>query len=212
MSTRIAPSLLSANPLTFGVEIKTLEECGADFLHIDVMDGHFTGTIGCFSPNVVKHIHSITSVPLCVHLMVQEPYRFIDMFAHCGVQYMAIHPESTQHILKDLQNIRFFGMKPGIALNPGTPLWVLEPLWDDVDFVLLMGVNPGSSGQSMIPSTFQRLQHLKTFGRDKEIWVDGGVKLTNHKTCIDNGADVLVIGSDLFNAPSIKEHMELLKQ
>lgn len=208
---KVAPSLLAANPLTLGVDIKQLEEARADLLHIDVMDGHFVKNLG-FSPYMVLAIYRITSLPLCVHLMVERPHEFIEMFSKCGVRYMAIHPETTHHIHKDLQLIRSFGIKSGVALNPGTPLYVLEPLWDELDFILVMGVQPGACGQRMLSSTFRRIQDVKRINQDKEIWIDGGVSLDNHRACIECGADTLVVGSDLFNHPPYSDRIALLKR
>ncbi len=209
---KIAPSLLAANILNLEKDIKFLETCGANWLHIDVMDGLFVPNI-TFGPQYVHAIRKITNLCLDVHLMVDRPERYIEQFANAGADYITVHVEATVHLDRTLQLIKSFGKKTGVALNPSTSLNHLKYVLDKVDMVLLMSVNPGFGGQKFIESTLEKLLDLKHFlgGREIEIQVDGGVNDVIGKKLVENGATVLVAGSYILNHHDPKEAIESLK-
>lgn len=202
---QIAPSLLSADFVNLERDIRMVEEAGAHMLHIDVMDGRFVPNITIGVP-VVKAIKRVATTPCDVHLMIVEPEKFIDAFCDAGADILTIHAEATPHVHRALQAIRARGVKAGLALNPHTPLSVLEEVLDDVDLILIMSVNPGFGGQSFIPHTIDKLgrlrQMLRRRGMEERILVevDGGVKLDNIAEVAAAGAQVLVSGSGIFKA------------
>ncbi len=211
---KIAPSILSANFLMLGEEIKAAEAVGADMLHIDIMDGHFVPNI-TIGPFIVESIRAITSLPLDVHLMIEEPDRYIGDFIKAGADYLTIHYEACVHLHRTVQQIKESGIKAGVSLNPATPIRSLEHILQDIDIALLMSVNPGFGGQEFIPETIDKIKTLKNLIREKglstSIEVDGGIKLTNSADVISAGADILVMGSAFFNSKD-KDYEKFIKQ
>ncbi|KAF0145588.1 MAG: ribulose-phosphate 3-epimerase [Nitrospirae bacterium] len=200
---KIAPSILSADFMRLGEEIKAAEAAGIDLFHIDIMDGHFVPnmTIG---PSIVEAINKITDVPLDVHLMIEEPDKYVKDFINAGADYLAVHIEASVHAHRTVQVIKESGIKAGIALNPATPACSLDHILQDLDFVVLMSVNPGFGGQSFIPQSMDKIKILKKLiqerGLSTLIEVDGGVKPDNARQVADAGADMLVMGSAFFSS------------
>jgi len=209
---KIAPSILSADFMRLGEEIKAAEAAGIDLFHIDIMDGHFVPnmTIG---PSIVEAINKITDVPLDVHLMIEEPDKYVKDFINAGADYLAVHIEASVHAHRTVQVIKESGVKAGISLNPATPVCSLEHILQDLDFVVLMSVNPGFGGQSFIPQSMDKIKALKKVIRDRGlstlIEVDGGVKPENAGQVADAGADMLVMGSAFFSS---KDYVALTKK
>lgn len=199
----IAPSILSADFARLADEIAKVEQAGADVLHLDVMDGHFVPNL-TFGPPVVSWIRKSTSMPLDAHLMVEEPSRYIDGMARAGVNRLSVHAEADHHLHRTLQAIREQGIRAGVALNPATPLAAIEDALEQVDFVLVMSVNPGFGGQSFIPAALKKIRKLRalltSYNRDLRIQVDGGVGPDNLRDVIAAGADIIVVGSAVFAA------------
>ncbi|MDP2755760.1 MAG: ribulose-phosphate 3-epimerase [Nitrospirota bacterium] len=214
---KIAPSILSANFLKLGEEIKAAEAAGADMLHIDIMDGHFVPNITIGS-SIVKSIRKITPLPLDVHLMIEEPDKYLRDFIKAGADYLTVHYEASVHLHRTIQRIKESGIKAGVSLNPATPIWSLEHILPDADIALLMSVNPGFGGQDFIPQIIDKIKTLKNLLREKGfptlIEVDGGVKLENAADIISAGADILVMGSAFFNSKNygttIKQFREIV--
>lgn len=200
---KIAPSILSANFLSLGEEIRAAETAGADMLHVDIMDGHFVPNI-TIGPSIVEAIRTITSLPLDVHLMIDKPDRYLKDFINAGSDYLTVHYEATLHLHRTVQQIKENGVKAGVSLNPATPVRSLECIIPDVDLVLLMSVNPGFGGQDFIPQAIDKITMLKNLilekGSASSIEVDGGVKLSNIHDIVSAGADILVMGSAFFQA------------
>jgi ribulose-phosphate 3-epimerase len=199
---KIAPSILSADFAHLADEIQAVEKAGADWVHVDVMDGHFVPNL-TIGPPVVKSIRKITDKPLDVHLMIEKPEQYIPEFIDAGADIISVHPEATPHIQRALSMIREGGAKAGLALNPATPLFVLDHIWDDIDMILLMTVNPGFGGQAFIPEMKQKImtckKKLMRINPDILIEIDGGVGLSNIEELSKAGADVFVSGSAIFN-------------
>jgi len=200
---KIAPSILSADFSRLGEEIRAVEAGGADYIHVDVMDGHFVPNI-TIGPLVVEAVRKITSLPLDVHLMISNPEMYIPEFAKAGADIIVIHAEATVHLHRALQLIKSFGKKAGVALNPATSLSALEYVLGDLDLVLLMTVNPGFGGQSFIDTCIPKIQSLRgmldRLGLETELEVDGGVKTDNIDRISHAGADVFVAGSAVFGS------------
>jgi len=200
---KIAPSILSANFLKLGEEIKEAEASGADILHIDIMDGHFVPNI-TIGPFIVEAMRKITSMPLDVHLMIEEPDKYLEDFVKAGADYLTVHYEACVHLHRIVHRIKEHGIKAGVSLNPATPVWCLEHILPDMDMALLMSVNPGFGGQVFIPQAIDKIRILKKLVRERGlstlIEVDGGVKLDNAADVISAGADILVMGSAFFNS------------
>ncbi|MCB0272012.1 MAG: ribulose-phosphate 3-epimerase [Bdellovibrionales bacterium] len=215
MNKKIAPSILSANFAKLGEEISSVEKAGADFIHVDVMDGHFVPNI-TIGPPVVKSIKKVATKPLDVHLMIQNPEKYIPDFLDAGADIISVHPESTPHIQRALSMIRKGGAKAAVALNPATPLYALDHIWDDIDMVLLMTVNPGFGGQSFIPEMVNKIQTLrKKIDRTNEkIWIeiDGGVNVDNIGQLASYGVDIFVAGSAIFGAPPYSDVIATMKK
>ncbi|KQL54676.1 ribulose phosphate epimerase [Heyndrickxia shackletonii] len=212
---KIAPSILSADFSKLAEEIIDVENGGADYIHIDVMDGHFVPNI-TIGPIVVEAIRPITKLPLDVHLMIQNPDQYIEAFAKAGADYISVHVEACPHLHRTIQHIKSFGVKAGVVLNPATPVEMIEHIINDVDLVLLMTVNPGFGGQSFIPSVLPKIKKVKELadknGLNIEIEVDGGVNSKTAKLCVDAGANVLVAGSAIYNQENRRQAIEAIKQ
>ncbi|MBI5632034.1 MAG: ribulose-phosphate 3-epimerase [Nitrospirae bacterium] len=210
---QIAPSILSADFMRLGQEIHAAEEAGADLLHIDIMDGHFVPNI-TIGPAVVAAIRKITRLPLDVHLMIEDPDKFLPDFIKAGADYLTVHSEAAVHLHRTVQWIREKGIKAGVSINPATPVAQLESIITEVDLVLLMSVNPGFGGQKFIPATMEKIRKtremIRVAGASAAIEVDGGVKLDNAKEIADAGADMLVMGSAFFESGDYKKTMEKL--
>jgi len=200
----IAPSILSADFSRLGEEIRTVEAAGADWIHIDVMDGHFVPNI-TMGPLVVEAVRRLTKLPLDVHLMIETPDRYIADFARAGADLIAVQVETCVHLHRSVQLIREAGVRPGVVLNPATPLATIEWVLADVDFVLVMSVNPGFGGQQFIPSSLEKIAQLRmmiqTRGLSTLIQVDGGVNAGTIAAVAAAGADVFVAGSAIFGNP-----------
>lgn len=211
----IAPSILSADFTRLGEEIRAIEAAGADWVHADVMDGHFVPNI-TFGPMVVEAVRRVTNLPIDVHLMIAAPERYIADFARAGASAICVHVETCIHLNRTVQLIRDAGARPGVALNPATPVeslrWVLEYL----DFVLVMSVNPGFGGQAFIPNSIDRIAALRRMisknGLNTLIEVDGGVSTQNIGQIAAAGADVFVAGSAIFNSPDYRQTIEALRR
>ncbi|MCD4793167.1 MAG: ribulose-phosphate 3-epimerase [Bacteroidales bacterium] len=201
---KIAPSLLSANFSNLEKDIKMVESGGAHLLHIDVMDGHFVPNI-TIGPVVVEAINEVASIPLDVHLMIEDPEYYVDAFIDAGADYLTVHVEAAPHLHRVIQKIKSRGIKAGVSLNPHTPLSSIENILQDIDLVLIMSVNPGFGGQSFIPNSLEKIKKLKQMLVENdalhiEIEVDGGIKLENIKAAADAGCDIFVSGSSIFKA------------
>jgi ribulose-phosphate 3-epimerase len=198
---RVAPSILSADFSRLGEEIAAVAKAGADFIHVDVMDGHFVPNL-TIGPLVVKAIRKATRLPFDVHLMISPVDPYIDDFVNAGADILTVHPEAGPHLHRTLQAIRAAGAKPGVALNPGTPVAAIEPVLGDVDLVLVMSVNPGFGGQAFIRSQLKKIEIIRKLidssGREVMLEVDGGVNAETAKDVVAAGADVLVAGSAVF--------------
>ena len=212
---KLSPSILSADFARLGEEIKSVEEAGADYIHIDVMDGHFVPNI-TIGPLIVETAKKITSLPLDVHLMISNPERFIKDFVEAGSDLLSIHVETCHHLQRTLTHIRELGAKPAAVLNPSTPLSALEYILEEVDMVLLMTVNPGFGGQKFIPGMLPKIQKVRKLIDEKnpavELEVDGGIKLDNISQVAQAGADVVVAGSAVFKSEDCKKTVRLMKE
>ncbi|HLA00472.1 MAG TPA: ribulose-phosphate 3-epimerase [Thermodesulfovibrionales bacterium] len=212
---KIAPSILSANFIKLGEEIKAAEEAGVDMLHIDIMDGHFVPNI-TIGPFIVESIRQVTSLPLDVHLMIEEPDTYLRDFIKAGADYVTVHLEASVHLHRTVQLIKETGVKAGVSLNPATPVWSLEDILPDIHLVLLMSVNPGFGGQKFIPQALDKIRILKKFIEEKGlttlIEVDGGINIDNAKDVASAGADILVMGSAFFHSGNYKEIMKRVKE
>jgi ribulose-phosphate 3-epimerase len=209
----IAPSILSADFAYLGDALKTLESAGADWIHVDVMDGHFVPNLTIGAP-VVHALRKVTTLPLDVHLMIEKPDALIPDFAKAGADILTVHVEACTHLHRTLQLIKSLGVKAGVSLNPHTPVSVLEPVIDDLDLILIMSVNPGFGGQAFIPYSLEKIKQAKALIGERRIHleVDGGVGLTNIAEILTAGADTIVAGSAIFNAPNMSETISQLRQ
>ncbi|MEE6448949.1 ribulose-phosphate 3-epimerase [Gottfriedia acidiceleris] len=205
---KIAPSILSANFAKLGEEILDVERGGADYIHVDVMDGHFVPNI-TIGPLIVEAIRPVTKLPLDVHLMIEKPDQYIEQFVKAGADIITVHVEACTHLHRTIQTIKSFGIKAGVVLNPATPVSTIEQIIDDVDMVLLMTVNPGFGGQKFIHSVVPKIKQVANLIKERnlsvEIEIDGGVDEHTAKICIEAGATVLVAGSAVYNKEDRKE-------
>ena len=199
---KIAPSILSADFAALGEAIAKVEAAGADQLHVDVMDGHFVPNL-TIGPPVIESIRKRTRLPLDVHLMIEEPERWVETYVKAGADLVTVHPEAAPHLQRALSLIREAGARAGVALNPATPPGTLEYVLDDLDLVLVMSVNPGFGGQRFIPSAYEKLRAVRALLADRpvDVSVDGGVKVEHVAPLVAHGATVLVAGSAIFAAP-----------
>ncbi len=211
---KIAPSILSADFSNLERDIGIVEKAGADMLHIDVMDGHFVPNI-TIGPPVVKSIRKVTNLIFDVHLMIDNPEFFIKDFVDAGADIITVHIESSKHLHRLIENIKSYGIKAGISLNPATPLCELEYLTDYLDMILIMSVNPGFGGQVFIENMYEKIKCLKSLLTERNvqipIQVDGGVTLTNIKKLHDCGAEIMVAGSAIFNSGDISRTIKRMK-
>ncbi len=204
---KIAPSILSADILNLEKDITAIEQAGADWIHVDVMDGRYVPNI-TYGPALVKAVKSVTKLPLDVHLMIAPAQPHIKAFADAGADIITIHPDADIHTHRVLSEIKSYGAKAGLALNPGTPLSVLEPLIPFLDLILVMSVNPGFGGQSYIHEVTQKIHDIRQMidqsGQSIELEVDGGINLTTAQEAINAGATALVAGAAIFGQPADK--------
>lgn len=212
--TFIAPSILSADFSRLGQEIRDVETAGADWIHVDVMDGHFVPNI-TMGPIVVKAVRKSTTLPVDVHLMIDNPDQYVSEFARAGADYISVQVEACVHLQRSIHLIKDLGKKAGAVLNPATPLTAIDWVLADLDFVLIMTVNPGFGGQQFIPNSIEKIQILRsmidTKGYNTLIQVDGGVNRNTVETVINAGAQVLVAGSAIFGTDDYKAAIEILK-
>ena len=198
---RIAPSILSADFARLGAEVEAVAKAGADLIHVDVMDGHFVPNI-TIGPAVVKAIRPHTKLPLDVHLMIAPVDPYLEAFAEAGADGITVHPEAGPHVHRTLQHIRKLGKRPGVVLNPGTPIDAIDNLMDLVDLVLIMSVNPGFGGQSFIASQLKKIEQaaerIAKSGRVIDLEVDGGITPETARQAVAAGADILVAGTSVF--------------
>lgn len=213
--TKIAPSILASDFSKLGEEIKDVERGGADYIHVDVMDGHFVPNI-TIGPLIVDHIRPVTDLPLDVHLMIENPDQYIEAFAKAGSDIITVHQEACPHLHRTIQLIKSHGVKAGVVINPATPAEAIRPILKDIDLVLLMTVNPGFGGQSFIHSVVPKIEQISHWREEEglsfEIEIDGGVKVETAKQCTDAGADVLVAGSAIFNQEDRKKAIDEIRQ
>lgn len=210
----IAPSILTADFLHLQSECEMLNESKADWFHLDVMDGRFVPNIS-FGMSIIKQIRKITSRFFDVHLMILEPEKYVEEFKDAGANSLTVHLEACPHLHRNIQQIKSLEMKAAVAINPATPIFLLQDIITDLDMVLVMSVNPGFGGQSFIPHTIEKIKELKTLinktGSLAKIEVDGGISLQNASEIINAGADVLVVGNAIFSSQNPKETIEKLK-
>lgn len=210
----IAPSILTADFLHLQSECEMLNESKADWFHLDVMDGRFVPNIS-FGMSIIKQIRKTTSKFFDVHLMILEPEKYVQEFKDAGANSLTVHLEACPHLHRNIQHIKSLEMKAAVAINPATPIFLLQDIITDLDMVLVMSVNPGFGGQSFIPHTIEKIKELKTLinktGSSAKIEVDGGISLQNTSEIINAGADVLVVGNAIFSSQNPKETIEKLK-
>ena len=211
---KIAPSILSADFSKLGEEIKAVEQAGADWIHIDVMDGHFVPNI-TIGPLVVEAVRKITELPLDVHLMIEDADKYIKDFAQAGADILTVHVEACPHLHRTIYYIKEQNVRAGVVLNPSTPLSSLEEVLHEIDMVLLMSVNPGFGGQTFISSLLDKTMNLKEimgqYEHEFDLEVDGGIKVENAGEIKEVGANVLVAGSAIFNSKNYKKAIQQLR-
>ncbi len=213
---RIAPSILSADFAALGAAIAMAEKGGADLIHVDVMDGHFVPNI-TIGPPVVKSIKRVARVPLDVHLMITDPDKYAEAFVKAGADMLSVHLEVLPHLHRSVAFIKSLGVKAGVVLNPSTPAGALEEIAGDVDFILIMSVNPGFGGQTFIPKSLQKVAAIRAMldraGNVKApIEIDGGIDLSNIASAVDAGVEIVVAGSAIFNTPDPAAATRALKE
>lgn len=212
---KLAPSILSADFARLLEDVKKVENAGCEYLHIDVMDGHFVPNI-TLGPGIVKSLRKDVDMVFDAHLMIENPDNYIKQFVDAGCDIIVVHQEACRHLHRTIQNIKSHGIKAGVALNPATPIDTIKYVLQDVDMVLLMSVNPGFGGQSYIPVVTEKIKELKALidemGLDIDIEVDGGVKPSNISEVVNAGANVIVAGSAIFNAGDIDQAVKSLRE
>lgn len=211
---KIAPSILATNFSKLGEEVLEVEKAGAELIHIDVMDGHFVPNI-TMGPIVVEALRPLTKLPLDVHLMIENADQYIESFAKAGADYITVHVEACPHLHRTIQLIRSFGVKPGVVLNPHTPIETIQHVLEDIDMVLFMTVNPGFGGQKFIHSVVPKVKQLSDIIKQRnlsiEIEIDGGINEETIKPCVEAGATILVAGSAIYNAPDKAKALQAIK-
>ncbi|WLR59713.1 ribulose-phosphate 3-epimerase [Guptibacillus hwajinpoensis] len=212
---KIAPSILASDFARLGEEVKDVEAAGADYIHVDVMDGHFVPNITIGAP-IVRALRPVTSLPLDVHLMIENPDQYIEEFAEAGADILTVHAEACPHLHRTIQLIKSKGVKAGVVINPATPVDSIKHVIEDVDLVLLMTVNPGFGGQAFIERVLAKITETKqladSLGVAPEIEVDGGVNAETARACIEAGATVLVAGSAIYNQSDRKAAIDQIRQ
>ncbi len=211
---KIAPSMLSADFARLGEQIEEISRAGADYIHVDVMDGHFVPNIS-FGASVMKSLNGIESAPYDVHLMIEDPDKYLEDFVTDRTEYITVHQEACPHLNRTIQHLHSCGVKAGVALNPGSPVCLLDEVLDEADMILIMSVNPGFGGQSLIPSTLRKIRKLADL-REKEgykwaLEIDGGVNLNTISDVSASGVDIFVAGSAVFKADSLGGRVKELK-
>ena len=213
---KISPSILSADFSRLGEEIIALEKAGADYIHIDVMDGHFVPNI-TIGPEVIKRLRPITKLPFDVHLMISPVDNFVKDFADAGADIITFHPEATENLFKTIELIKSFGKKVGLSLKPESPISLIELCLEQIDLILIMSVNPGFGGQKFMPEVLKKMKILKKIVDEKklnvDIEIDGGINFKNSKQAKEYGANILVSGSTIFkeNDGDLKKNIQLLR-
>lgn len=212
---KLAPSILSANFAKLLEDVKKVENAGCEYLHIDVMDGHFVPNI-TLGPGIVKSLRKDVNMVFDAHLMIENPDQYVGDFVDAGCDIIVVHQEACKHLHRTIQNIKSYNIKAGVALNPGTPIETIKHVLDDVDMVLIMTVNPGFGGQSFIESMIEKIKELKALidsrGLNIDIQVDGGIKPENVYKVVEAGANVIVAGSAIFNSNSIEDTVKLFRE
>ena len=215
-SIKISPSILSANFSKLGEEIIALEKAGADYIHIDVMDGHFVPNI-TIGPEVIKRLRPLTKLTFDVHLMIAPVDNFIKDFVDAGADIITFHPEATQDMSKTIKLIKSFGKKVGVSLKPNSPISLIDSYLEEINLILIMSVNPGFGGQKFMPEVLDKMKILKNIVNDKklniDIEIDGGINFNNSKKAKEYGANILVSGSTIFkeNSGNLKKNIQLLR-
>lgn len=211
----IAPSILSADFARLGEEIKAVEAAGANWIHVDVMDGHFVPNI-TIGPLVVEAVKSTTSLPIDVHLMIENPDQYIPAFAEAGASWITVQLEASVHLNRSVQLIRQCGAKPGVVLNPSTPIQALEWILEDIDYVLIMSVNPGFGGQAFIPNSLYKVKQLRQLIKNKNlntlIQIDGGVNENTIADIAAAGVDIFVAGSAIFGSDDYQKTINSFRE
>lgn len=212
---KLSPSILSADFSKLGEDLKLIEDGGADYIHIDVMDGHFVPNI-TIGPDVVKSLRKLTELPFDVHLMIENPDDFIEDFYNAGADIITVHQESCVHLHRTIQKIKSFGLKAGVSINPATPVSFIKDIIRDVDMVLIMSVNPGFGGQSLIKNVKYKFEELNQMIRDYnlniDVEIDGGVTINNLEEVLSWGANVIVAGSAIYRAKDVVAETKKFKQ
>ena len=213
---KISPSILSADFSQLGLEIKRLEEGGADMIHVDVMDGHFVPNL-TMGPPIIKSLRQFTKLPFDVHLMISPVHKYIQDYVDAGANIITIHPEATENLKNSIQHIKSLNKKVGVSLNPETKIDLVKDLLNDIDLILIMSVNPGFGGQKFMPEVLEKIRELKKIKDQKniefDIEIDGGINFDNYKLAIEAGANILVSGTTIFknNGGDIKKNIALLR-
>ena len=212
---KLAPSILSADFSALAADVKKIEEGGADYIHVDVMDGHFVPNIS-FGAAVMKSLNGKTSLPYDVHLMIENPDQYIGDFVTDQTEFITVHQEACVHLHRTIQNIKSKGVKAGVSINPATPVSSLECVLEDLDLVLIMSVNPGFGGQKFIPQTLNKVKELAAIKKERglnfAIEIDGGVTLANAREVMDAGVEIAVAGSAVFGAGDVVQRVKEFKE
>ncbi len=212
---KLAPSILSADFSALAADVKKIEEGGADYIHVDVMDGHFVPNIS-FGAAVMKSLNGKTSLPYDVHLMIENPDQYIGDFVTDQTEFITVHQEACVHLHRTIQNIKSKGVKAGVSINPATPVSSLECVLEDLDLVLIMSVNPGFGGQKFIPQTLNKVKELAAIKKERglnfAIEIDGGVTLANAREVMEAGVEIAVAGSAVFGAEDVVQRVKEFKE